>query len=64
MENRVDNPVTHELKNKYNRELLSIKRKAKIIESEAYEIRRIVDTATRIAIATGGLKKTNVRTHS
>lgn len=48
---------THATKQRYTSDLLKIRRKARIIEREARDIKRLVDTATQIAIATGGYKK-------
>lgn len=51
------NLEVHKIHQHYNRELLKIKKKAKIIENEAKRISKKIDTTTRIAIATGALKQ-------
>lgn len=51
------NAEVHKIQRHYNRELLKIRKKAKIIENEAKSISRKIDITTRIAIATGALKK-------
>jgi hypothetical protein len=47
----------HSTRNKYTVELLKIQRNARIIGGEAREIKRLIDTATSIAIATGGKRR-------
>jgi hypothetical protein len=57
MVNVKPNVEVHKIHQQYNRELLKIRKKAKIIEREARSISRRIDTTTRIAIATGALKE-------
>jgi hypothetical protein len=51
------NAEVHKIHRHYTRELLKIKKKAKIIEKEAKKISKRIDTSTKIAIATGALRK-------
>jgi hypothetical protein len=51
------NTEVHKIHRQYTRELLKIRKRAKIIEREARNISKNIDTTTRIAIATGALKR-------
>lgn len=52
----IHQPEVHNQKNKLSGELLKLHNSAIKIEREAIKMRQTIDTATRIAHATGGLK--------